>query len=273
MIQCPDCRSTDIKRIRAKNGLTHYGKQNHKCKRCHRQLVLDPQTVSDEKRALVKRLLLERISRRGIARVLQIRMTWLMNSVRSFYGDRPNDSGVEWAKEAQPQGGRLLVRCFDCETDEQWSFVGSKPQQAWLWVALDVKTRQVVASHVGGREDRDAVELWLKLPKRYRLQARFYTDGLQAYDRVVPGYLHEPSRGEGKTNHVERLFCRLRQRLSRLVRKGPRVLEEVGASCGGDPALPVSLQPADRPSTGCGCRSLTQPYLLHTTSVRQGSLA
>lgn len=215
MIQCPACCSTDIK----KNGFTHYGKQNHKCKSCNRQFVLDSQIVTEEKRTLVKRLLLERISLRGICRVLEISMSWLMTFVSAFYESLDDDLYVAWPEEARNEGGRILVRCFTCEADEQWSFVGSKANQAWLWVAFDLETRQVVAFHVGAREDREAMRLWLKLPKRYRLQATMHTDGLAAYERVIPAYLHEPSRGEGKTNHVERFFGTLRQRLSRLVRK------------------------------------------------------
>ena len=34
-MHCPKCLSTNIK----KNGSTHYGRQNHKCKACDRQFV------------------------------------------------------------------------------------------------------------------------------------------------------------------------------------------------------------------------------------------
>jgi hypothetical protein len=142
MIQCPACCSTDIK----KNGFTHYGKQNHKCRNCNRQFVLDSQIVTDEKRTLVKRLLLERISLRGICRVLEISMSWLMKFVSAFYESLDDDLHVAWPEEARPEGGRILVRCFTCEVDEQWSFVGSKANQAWLWVAFDLETRQVVST-------------------------------------------------------------------------------------------------------------------------------
>ena len=50
-----------------KNGRTYYGKQNHKCKRCKRQFVAPKVEKKLELKETVKKLLLERISLRGIA--------------------------------------------------------------------------------------------------------------------------------------------------------------------------------------------------------------
>jgi len=55
---CPRCQLSHIKR----NGHTYYGKQNYQCKLCDRQFVIKSETVSEEKRELIKSLLLERIS-------------------------------------------------------------------------------------------------------------------------------------------------------------------------------------------------------------------
>ena len=67
---CPSCGSEEVSR----NGLTRHGKQNYKCRDCGRQFVLDPQwkVITLEQQGLVERMLLERISLAGIARVLQI---------------------------------------------------------------------------------------------------------------------------------------------------------------------------------------------------------
>jgi hypothetical protein len=47
----------------------HTGKQHHRCKACGRAFVLMPenQVLTEEQRALIARLLLERISLRGSA--------------------------------------------------------------------------------------------------------------------------------------------------------------------------------------------------------------
>ncbi|NEX23814.1 hypothetical protein G3480_26735 [Thiorhodococcus mannitoliphagus] len=56
------------------NGINATGKQNHRYQDCGRQLVLDPlkQPISDEKKALIDRLLLERIPLAGIARSIPV---------------------------------------------------------------------------------------------------------------------------------------------------------------------------------------------------------
>ena len=65
---CPACGSTRFK----KNGHTHNGKQQYQCKTCPRQFVQcsEQYRISDETRALIERLLVERISLRGICQVL-----------------------------------------------------------------------------------------------------------------------------------------------------------------------------------------------------------
>ena len=67
---CPQCGSTWYKR----NGHIHTGKQNHRCKLCGRAFVLVPENhvITEEQRALIERLLLERISLRGICRVIGV---------------------------------------------------------------------------------------------------------------------------------------------------------------------------------------------------------
>ena len=54
------------------------------------------------------------------------------------------------------------------ELDELWSFVGSKKQAVWLWVALCRRTRQVVAWHWGDRSAATCRRLWEKIPTSYR---------------------------------------------------------------------------------------------------------
>jgi hypothetical protein len=54
--------------------MIHKGKQNHRCHSRHRQFVLNPQNklISNETKALIDKLLLEKMPLAGIARVVEI---------------------------------------------------------------------------------------------------------------------------------------------------------------------------------------------------------
>lgn len=105
------------------------------------------------------------------------------------------------------------------ELDELWTFVGKKKQARWLWIALERRTRGVLAWVLGDRSEATAFKLWDRLPltPEQRLKGTFCTDLWRAYDEPLVGVKRLTRRGE--TNHVERLNCTLRQRLGRLVRK------------------------------------------------------
>ena len=53
----------------------------------------------------------------------------------------------------------LSVRIEAAEMDEQWSFVGSKVNQRWLWFAIDQATNRVLAYVFGRRTDEVFKEL------------------------------------------------------------------------------------------------------------------
>jgi transposase-like protein len=83
MLQCPSCQSTNLK----KNGRIHNGKQGYLCKRCGRQFTPEgtKKTIGEETRAMVDRLLLEKLPLAGIARAVQVSETWLQEYVNAKY--------------------------------------------------------------------------------------------------------------------------------------------------------------------------------------------
>ena len=110
---------------------------------------------------------------------------------------------------------RLTIQC-----DELWSFVGSKADEQWVWLALDVETRLIVGCYIGSRDKTGALGLWQSLPTVYRQCAVCYTDFWRAYAAVLPAKRHRAVGKEtGQTAHIERFNNTLRQRCSRLVRK------------------------------------------------------
>ena len=80
----------------------HNGKQNHFCKDCGRQFVKDPQNkvISDETKALIDKLLLEKIPLAGIVRVTDISEPWLQGYVNEKYASVPCEVKVRLKKRA-----------------------------------------------------------------------------------------------------------------------------------------------------------------------------
>jgi len=210
---CPQCGSTWYKR----NGHIHTGKQNHRGKHCGRAFVLTPENsvITEEQRELVERLLLERISLRGICRAVGVGLQWLLQFMSARFQAAPEDLYVKPA-DGTPA---VILQRLEAELDELWSFVGKKANRQWVWIAMDAATRQVIAFHVGERSSQSATALWEKIPAVYQEQAIFYTDQYAVYTGVIPSARHRAiSKLARRTNHVERFNCTLRQRVSRLVR-------------------------------------------------------
>jgi insertion element IS1 protein InsB len=121
-------------------------------------------------------------------------------------------------RPAQPTA--VLLSRLEAEADAMWSFVQKKANKQWIWIAMDAKTRPIIAFHVGDRSRDSAKALWAALPEIYRAQATFHTDQYEAYTGVIPAERHKAiTKKARKTNHIERFNNTLRQRVSRLVRE------------------------------------------------------
>lgn len=207
-MNCPECGSQQ----RVKNGRTYYGEQRYKCKDCGRQYIENStyRHISQETWELVDKLLLERISLAGIVRVTGISDSRLQNYVNQKLSEVEQE-----AKVMPKKRGKIHV-----QMDEMWSFVSRKGTKAWIWLALDTDTREIVGLYVGDRSADSAQELWNSLPPVYRQCAVCYTDYWEAYECVLPRNRHRAvGKESGKTSYIERFNNTVRQRVSRLVRK------------------------------------------------------
>ncbi|MGD1929532.1 MAG: IS1 family transposase [Leptolyngbyaceae cyanobacterium] len=208
MLNCPQCNGQQI----VKNGHIHNGKQRFKCQDCGRQFIENPTkiVISDEKKAWIDRLLLERIALAGIARVAQVSEKWLQDYVNARYAEVPRQVHISAKKKHK----------LTLQADEMWSFVDHKGNKQWLWLAIDENTREIAGVQIGQRDREAAKQLWASLPAVYRQCAVVYTDFWEAYKKVIPSKRHRAVGKEtGQTNSIERFNCTVRQRVSRLVRK------------------------------------------------------
>jgi insertion element IS1 protein InsB len=95
---------------------------------------------------------------------------------------------------------RLELVCDEAELDEQWSFVGSKSNQRWLWYGVDHATNTVLAYVFGKRRDSVFKELEALL-EPFAIN-RYYTDDWGAYERHLEFDKHEI--GKRNTQKIER---------------------------------------------------------------------
>jgi insertion element IS1 protein InsB len=171
--------------------------------------------ITAEQGLLIERLLLERISLRGICRAVGVGLRWLLQFMVEQFQAAPEHLHIKPAVSSPA----VIIQRLEAELDELCSFVGQKENRQWVWIAMDATTRQVIAFHGGDRSGQSAQALWKKIPSEYQEQARFYTDQYAVYTGIIPSAQHRAiSKLARKTNHVERLNCTLRQRVSRLVR-------------------------------------------------------
>jgi insertion element IS1 protein InsB len=109
---CPQCKSPKYK----KNGHIHTGKQNHQCQNCGRQFgqSFAQYRISDDTRALIECLLVERISLRGICRAVGVGLKWLLGFLVQCVKALPEHLHV------QPitSDGYVMLRRLEVEADE-----------------------------------------------------------------------------------------------------------------------------------------------------------
>ena len=108
-----------------------------------------------------------------------------------------------------------LEAAFSVEMDEQWSYVGNKSNQRWLWHAVDHATNTVLAYVFGKRKD-DVFKQLKTLLAPFNV-TRFYTDDWRAYERHLEADKHEI--GKRNTQKIERKNLNFRTWIKRLTRQ------------------------------------------------------
>ena len=108
---CPECRSQQFK----KNGHIHNGKQNHHCKACDRQFVVDAthRVIVEEHRMLVECLLCEKISLHGICRAMGVSIRWLMDFMVARFAAAPEHLHLQPVAASRD----ILIGCLAGEAD------------------------------------------------------------------------------------------------------------------------------------------------------------
>ncbi len=74
--------------------------------------------------------------------------------------------------------------------DELGSLVDHNNNKQWVWIAIDVKTREISGLYIGDRSQPSAKALWDSLLGVYRQGTVCYTDFWEAYQGVLPSKRH-----------------------------------------------------------------------------------
>ena len=128
--------------------------------------------MAEDKRGLIERLLVERISLQGICRAVGVTLKWLLGFLVQCFEALPDHLHVQPVSCTRD----VLIQRLEVEAAALASFVQKKANKQWVWIAMDAKTRQIIAFHVGDRSHTSAEHLWAKIPHAYRQHATFYTD-------------------------------------------------------------------------------------------------
>jgi len=92
---CPHCHATHVVR----NGSSRSGEPNFLCRGCNRRFVAAPKKgkISEERKLLIRKLLLERLSLRAIVRATGVSRSWLQGFVNELYREK-----TKWEPAAEP---------------------------------------------------------------------------------------------------------------------------------------------------------------------------
>ena len=83
---------------------------------------------------------------RDIAKTLQISCVKVINTIKSKAATIKKGDWVHI-----PDNTHALLVCVNAQLDGQWSFVGNKKNQRWLWMALCQYTGLILAFTFGKR--------------------------------------------------------------------------------------------------------------------------
>ena len=215
MVSCTRCHSNQT----VKNGKTHSGTQSYRCRHCGKQFVLNPKKgpIPRETKEIIHRMLFERVSLAGIARVTGVSERWLQTYVNETYEKTSKSVSPAAIESLRDHGNKKKI---EIQGDELWSFVGKKKIKQWVWLAIEKESRVIVGVYIGDRGGQAAKNLWNNIPEVLKERCLIvYTDFWKADVEAVAKEKHlRCGKETGLTNYIERFNNTLRQRCSRLVR-------------------------------------------------------
>jgi len=149
-VRCPKCGGINV----IKHGISGSGKQRYYCKdtECPGKSFQIEHLYNGCKLGINETIVAMVANASGIrdtSRVLEILQDKVMSTLKKTK-DRISSINSQYIRERQTSyeiqfDVVLYEEVEEAELDEMWSFVFSKANQRWLWLALDHQTRVVLA--------------------------------------------------------------------------------------------------------------------------------
>jgi IS1 family transposase/transposase-like protein len=216
-ITCPSCGNNKI----MKSGWSEGGTQRYRCQNleCSTKTFMLKYRYKAYESGIDVQTIDMAINGSGIrdtARVLKVNKNTVIRTLKNKEANIVQVNPLFHTLCAEnPLEVRIQLVCDEAELDEQWSFVGKKSNQRWLWHAVDHATNTVLAYAFGKRKDTVFQELKaLLVPFNI---SRYYTDDWGAYERHLDAEKHEI--GKRNTQKIERKNLNFRTWIKRLTRR------------------------------------------------------
>jgi IS1 family transposase/transposase-like protein len=212
IVPCKYCNSTEVVRYGTQSGHSRF-----RCKDCKR--IFKTEYVYRAYEPGVKEQLVEMaMNGSGIldtARVLGIGKGTVISTLKKKSAEVVAVNPYIGVREIAVEVRHLFDSPRDVQADEQWSYVGDKDNQRWLWYAIDAATGCILSFVFGRRQDKVCEQLISNL-KVFNIRT-YYTDDWGSYSKLIPKDKHVI--GKQNTQKIENKNLLLRTRIKRLARK------------------------------------------------------
>ena len=212
LLHCKYCNSTNVVRYGTQSGLPRF-----RCKDCCRIFKTEYiyRAYEPGVKAHIADMAVNGSGIRDTARVLGIGKGTVISELKKRAAEVVNTNPPIGPPEIAEGVRHLFDFPRDVQIDEQWSYVGNKGKQRWLWSAIDAATGCVL-SFVFGPRTNETLEKLLSNLKVFNIRT-YYTDDLQSYSSLIPKEKHVI--GKQYTQKIENRFLSVRTRIKRLARK------------------------------------------------------
>lgn len=212
LIPCKYCNSTEVVRYGTQSGHSRF-----RCKDCCRIFKTEYTYRAYEPgvKEQISDMAVNGSGVRDTARVLGIGKNTVISELKKNSTEIVYINPYIGIQGSTPRPTYLFESPMDVQIDEQWSYVGNKGEQRWLWSAIDAATGRVL-SFVFGRRTDEVCEKLLENLKAFNIR-KYYTDDWGSYSALIPKDKHVI--GKKYTQKIENRFLLLRTRVKRLARK------------------------------------------------------